>query len=203
MVTMQDVANYVGVSKASVSRVVNGLPVSYEIQTKISEAIHILGYHPNLLARALTTKRNSVIGVIVSERLTGNCVSTEILSQLLEKMCDLKKTLLVVRDNGDADSLSAGLNSLVEQHCEGIIYLSVREKEKFAHSTLMNELTEINDIPTVVIESYQVKPTLFPQYTDKQSLLITNVYSADNQIRHQYLPLNESVNQTISYFNNQ
>lgn len=86
MVTMQDVANYVGVSKASVSRVVNGLPVSYEIQTKISEAIHILGYHPNLLARALTTKRNSVIGVIVSERLTGNCVSTEILSQLLEKM---------------------------------------------------------------------------------------------------------------------
>ena len=199
MVTMQDVANYVGVSKASVSRVVNGLPVSYEIQTKISEAIHILGYHPNLLARALTTKRNSVIGVIVSERLTGNCVSTEILSQLLEKMCDLKKPLLVVRDNGDADSLSAGLNSLVEQHCEGIIYLSEREKD----STLMNELTEINDIPMVVIESYQVKPTLFPQYTDKQPLLITNVYSADNQIRHQYLPLNESVNQTISYFNNQ
>jgi len=34
MVTMQDVANYAGVSKASVSRVVNGFQVSSEIEPR-------------------------------------------------------------------------------------------------------------------------------------------------------------------------
>jgi LacI family transcriptional regulator len=62
MVTMQEVAEYAGVSKASVSRVVNGLAASDETYHRVSAAMQSLGYHPNLIARALTTKRNSVIG---------------------------------------------------------------------------------------------------------------------------------------------
>lgn len=202
MVTMQDVANYAGVSKASVSRVANGLPVSDEIQSKISKAIQLLGYHPNLLARALTTNRNNVIGIIVSEPLTKDNVSTELLSQFLEQMTDLKKTLMIVRDKGDVDSLSAGYHSLLEQRCEGIIYLSGAKNENLAHSTLIDDLMASNDIPMVVIEGYQVRPNTFTQFSDKQPLLITNFYSGANDTMHRYLQIAESVHRTISYFNN-
>ena len=124
MVTINDVASYAGVSKASVSRVANGLPTSNETYLKVSSAMQHLGYHPNVIARALTTKRNSVIGVIASEGFTRNAVLTEFLSQFLVKLSHLKKPLVLVQANGCLDSLVTSYHSLVEQRCEGIICIT-------------------------------------------------------------------------------
>ncbi len=70
-VTMQDVANKVGVSIATVSRVLNqketDISISDTTRQRILEACEELGYRPNLLARALRTQRTNLISVIIRD----------------------------------------------------------------------------------------------------------------------------------------
>lgn len=66
--TLEDVARIAGVSRATVSRVVNGgTLVAAKTTEAVREAISELDYHPNRAARALVTRRTGVIAVIVPE----------------------------------------------------------------------------------------------------------------------------------------
>lgn len=66
--TLEDVARIAGVSRATVSRVVNGgTLVAAKTTEAVREAINELGYHPNKAARSLVTRRTGVIAVIVPE----------------------------------------------------------------------------------------------------------------------------------------
>jgi DNA-binding LacI/PurR family transcriptional regulator len=57
MITRDDVAKYAGVSKSTVSRVLNNKGyVSADNRVKIEKAINDLGYTPNLIARSLKTR---------------------------------------------------------------------------------------------------------------------------------------------------
>jgi DNA-binding LacI/PurR family transcriptional regulator len=75
-VTVEDVAKVAGVSRATVSRVVNGSPrVSPEAKAAVMAAIDQLGYVPNRAARSLMTRRSDSVGVIIiesGERLFGD-----------------------------------------------------------------------------------------------------------------------------------
>ncbi|WP_315096133.1 LacI family DNA-binding transcriptional regulator [uncultured Cellulomonas sp.] len=65
--TLEDVARVAGVSRATVSRVVNGQRrVAAEIQAVVREAIATTGYVPNLAARSLVTRRTGAVIVVVS-----------------------------------------------------------------------------------------------------------------------------------------
>jgi DNA-binding LacI/PurR family transcriptional regulator len=67
--TLRDVAQLSGFSSATVSIVLNQAPLARYIpeqtRTHIQQAATKLGYHPNLLARSLRSKRNHVLGVLV------------------------------------------------------------------------------------------------------------------------------------------
>lgn len=66
--TLEDVARLAGVSRATVSRVVNGgRLVSPETQESVTAAIARLGYRPNTAARALVTRRVGAVAVVVPE----------------------------------------------------------------------------------------------------------------------------------------
>lgn len=66
--TLEDVARIAGVSRATVSRVVNGgTLVAAKTTEAVREAINELGYHPNRAARALVTRRTGAIAVVVPE----------------------------------------------------------------------------------------------------------------------------------------
>ncbi|MCF7818198.1 MAG: LacI family transcriptional regulator [Kiritimatiellales bacterium] len=66
-VTLEDVASRCNVSKATVSRVLNGrlneFPVSEEMITRVKSAAEQLGYRPNRLARAIRNQRTHLIGL--------------------------------------------------------------------------------------------------------------------------------------------
>ena len=65
-VTLQDVAEYAGVSTATVSRALNGAPtVGDELRAKVEAAVRSLQYTPNHAARALASNRSRTIGAIV------------------------------------------------------------------------------------------------------------------------------------------
>lgn len=66
--TLEDVAKVAGVSRATVSRVVNGGNlVAAQTSKSVRQAIEKLGYQPNRAARALVTRRTGAIAVIVPE----------------------------------------------------------------------------------------------------------------------------------------
>jgi len=65
--TLEDVARVAGVSRATVSRVVNGKRrVAPQIQEVVRRAVAEVGYVPNLAARSLVTRRTGVVAVVVS-----------------------------------------------------------------------------------------------------------------------------------------
>jgi DNA-binding LacI/PurR family transcriptional regulator len=66
--TLEEVAELAGVSRATVSRVINGKPrVSRETRTAVERAATRLGYVPNRAARSLVTRRNDSIGLVIPE----------------------------------------------------------------------------------------------------------------------------------------
>lgn len=67
--TLEIVAELAGVSRATVSRVVNRSPkVSPEVVAAVNKAISALGYVPNRAARTLVTRRTDTIVLIMHER---------------------------------------------------------------------------------------------------------------------------------------
>src|SRR6266545_2962909 len=66
--TLEEVAELAGVSRATVSRVINGKPrVSRETRVAVERAAARLGYVPNRAARSLVTRRNDSIGLVIPE----------------------------------------------------------------------------------------------------------------------------------------
>ncbi|MEU7057555.1 LacI family DNA-binding transcriptional regulator [Streptomyces sp. NPDC046197] len=64
--TLEDVAREAGVSRATVSRVVNGVRnVDPAIQRLVRQAIEQTGYAPNRAARALVTRRAETIALVI------------------------------------------------------------------------------------------------------------------------------------------
>lgn len=66
--TLEDVAARAGVSRATVSRVVNGSPhVSDDVRARVEAAIAAMGYAPNRAARSLAGRRSETVALVVSE----------------------------------------------------------------------------------------------------------------------------------------
>ncbi|MDN3360033.1 LacI family DNA-binding transcriptional regulator [Actinomadura sp. DC4] len=66
--TLEAVAALAGVSRATVSRVVNGAAnVKPDVRTAVMRAVDELGYIPNSAARSLVTRRTDSIALVVSE----------------------------------------------------------------------------------------------------------------------------------------
>ncbi|MFG3658020.1 LacI family DNA-binding transcriptional regulator [Streptomyces sp. NPDC047706] len=66
--TLEDVALMSGVSRSTVSRVINGSPrVSATVLRRVRQAVTELGYVPNQAARKLVTRRNDAVAVVVTE----------------------------------------------------------------------------------------------------------------------------------------
>ncbi|MGB4163371.1 MAG: LacI family DNA-binding transcriptional regulator, partial [Bacillota bacterium] len=68
MPTIKDIARKVGVSPSVVSRALNNkYGVKESTRQAVLRAAKELGYHPNVAARSLVTKRTEMIGVIIPD----------------------------------------------------------------------------------------------------------------------------------------
>ena len=100
MVTMKDIAQIVGVSESTVSRVLSKspeeCPVSMQLQEKIRNVAEKLRYQPNLMARGLATQKSGNIGFVIYryEHLT-NPVMIQIISGVAKAISYSKYSLLI------------------------------------------------------------------------------------------------------------
>jgi DNA-binding LacI/PurR family transcriptional regulator len=126
--TLEQVARLAGVSRATVSRVVNDSPrVSADVRRSVETAIDSLGYVPNRAARSLVTRRSDSIGLVITEP-AGRLFSDPFFPQLVRGISaeltsrDLQ-LLLLMPDSAAAERrmveyLSAG-------HVDGVLLVSL------------------------------------------------------------------------------
>ncbi len=69
--TLEEVAHLAGVSRSTVSRVINDHPnVRTETRERVWEAIRKSGYQPHAVARSLVTRRTQIICMVIPEAVT-------------------------------------------------------------------------------------------------------------------------------------
>ncbi len=122
-VTMADIANHCGVSKRTVSAVINprpdsGVRVGKKTAEKVREAAENLGYKPNRTARHFLQRRHGAIGVLM--RWIED-ISHEALGQLILKAQEHDLVVLVeeYRDG------NGGVPNLIREDCvDGLVVIS-------------------------------------------------------------------------------
>jgi LacI family transcriptional regulator len=69
---LEDIAKIAGVSKSTVSRVINNQPnVSVRTRQKVLEVIRASDYHPNTAARALVTRHTGILSIVIPAALSA------------------------------------------------------------------------------------------------------------------------------------
>jgi DNA-binding LacI/PurR family transcriptional regulator len=126
--TLEQVAKVAGVSRATVSRVVNGSPrVSGDVRRSVETAVVQLGYVPNRAARSLVTRRSGSIGVVITEP-TGRLFSDPFFPRLLRGISstlsakDLQLVLLMPASPADTDRTA---DYLAAGHVDGALLVSL------------------------------------------------------------------------------
>ncbi|MGP4046217.1 LacI family DNA-binding transcriptional regulator [Streptomyces sp. 2A115] len=116
-----DVAQLAGVSRKTVSRVLNNEPyVSDDVRRRVIEAAEELGYRLNNAARALASGRTRSIGVVALG--TAGYGTASLLVAIEKAVRDSGYALRVVNTlDGEPDDIARAVGSLLEQGVDGII----------------------------------------------------------------------------------
>jgi DNA-binding LacI/PurR family transcriptional regulator len=126
--TLDAVAREAGVSRATVSRVVNGSPkVSPEVRRNVERVIDRLGYTPNRAARSLVTRRSESVAVVITEpaaRLFSDPFFPRIIRGISTALTarDLQLVLLMP---DDAQEERRTVRYLTGGHVDGVILVSL------------------------------------------------------------------------------
>lgn len=120
MATLEDVAAVAGVSRATVSRVVNGdTKVKTATREKVNEAIAALGYTPHPAARALASSQSNTLGLVTTSYRGGFFGA---LMDFVQTEAELHQKQLVVTQgrNSEEKELEA-IQRLFSLRCDGLI----------------------------------------------------------------------------------
>ncbi|MER7998177.1 LacI family DNA-binding transcriptional regulator [Streptomyces sp. NPDC095613] len=126
--TLEAVAERAGVSRATVSRVVNGgAGVRRPLAERVRRAVEDLGYVPNHAARSLVTRRTGAVGVIIAEpevRIFSDPFFSQQIRGISRELTarDTQLVLLLVDGPGDYDRIG---RYLAGGHVDGALAFSL------------------------------------------------------------------------------
>lgn len=122
-VTLADVAKLAGVSKQTVSRVVNNSEhVTEETRTKVLQCIDVLGFRPSALARQLSTGRSYTIGIV---GCSGVGYLTSGIAYIgMVRQADRMGYALLIKELTDFSpaAIRTMLDYLIERQVDGVIW---------------------------------------------------------------------------------
>lgn len=131
--TINDVARIAGVSKKTVSRVINRSPLLNEdTRKRVEDVIGDLGYIPNPQARALALRRNFLIALVHDNPNAQMVLGMQ--QGILDVLADTEYELIVRPVNRGSPSMIADIRAFLErQRPHGIILLPpISEKDELA-----------------------------------------------------------------------
>ncbi|MCF8240317.1 MAG: LacI family transcriptional regulator [Melioribacteraceae bacterium] len=127
MITINDIANQVGVSISTVSRVLNHKSKKYRISSKTEEQIlkaaDELGYRPNELARGLRLKKTHSIGLVVPD--IANPFFANVTQIIQKQAYEAGYSLIVCNTNEDISLEIEHVELLRRKGVDGYIIMPV------------------------------------------------------------------------------
>lgn len=145
--TMSDVAKRAGVSKTTVSHVINSTRfVEEETKQRVLKAIAELGYRPCVAARSLKTKRTQTVGVLVTD--VSNYFFAEVLHGSESVLMPNSYSIIVCNTDGTLDREVHYLDLLLRQRVDGIIAAAASQKWDILSDA------EMQHTPIVFVDRY-------------------------------------------------
>ncbi|WP_345187805.1 LacI family DNA-binding transcriptional regulator [Microbacterium panaciterrae] len=146
-VGVRDVAALAGVSRQTVSRVLNDHPdVAPETHARVVAAMEELGYRMNNAARALGTHRTRTIGVLASDALQYGPSRSMAAVEAAARAAGYWLTAAFA-DSGDAVSVTSAIEHLRAQAVDGLVVFA-------PHARTLAVLDELRiGIPTVILHA--------------------------------------------------
>jgi DNA-binding LacI/PurR family transcriptional regulator len=142
-VTLMDVARHCGVSRATVSLVLNDSPlVAAKTRDRVREGMAELGYVYNRAAASLRTQHSDAIGVVLTN--ITNPYFAEFAAGLQDTLASSGTVPLLAVSNEDRDQQHRLIKSLVERNVDGIVLVP-------AHGTSPTDLPNLLGTPLVLL----------------------------------------------------
>ena len=142
--TLKDLAKHLGLTKGTVSAVLNDSPYAKAIpqhtKDRIVSAAQELNYHPNFFARSLRKKRTFTVGVIAAE--IGDAYGSVIICGIESVLSERKYVFVTVVHHHDPQILLQYSDILMTRGVEGFI-------------TIDTNLTASLRLPTVAVPGHR------------------------------------------------
>ena len=120
--TLIDVANLAGVSRTTVSLVINdNSHIPDEAKKRVMAAMSELGYSPNLAAKIIRAQRSGNFG-FVSDEIVTTPYAGKIFEGAQDAAWTLGKVLLLANTKNDPQLQAAAFDMMLERQVDGIIY---------------------------------------------------------------------------------
>lgn len=145
MATIKDIAARSGVSIATVSKHINGIPVREQNRARIDAAIAELGYQVNVAARTLKTRRSMTVGILLDS--LSNLFYTSVISEAEELLQQKGYTTILCETKDSPERALRGVELLSSKAADGILYFSSRCSRE-----VISRCEELS-IPVTVVDS--------------------------------------------------
>lgn len=123
-VTMTQVARLAGVSRATVSFVINGDPKAETLteatRERVREAVKLLNYRPNLAARGLRTQRTHSIAVI-TDQLTSTPYMNSTTRGIQERCWPMGYLATTIATGHDPELRASAVEMVLDRNFDGVI----------------------------------------------------------------------------------
>jgi DNA-binding LacI/PurR family transcriptional regulator len=141
--TILDVAAEAGVSKSTVSNVVRGVAeISPETRTRVLQAIELLRYRPNGIARQFVQQRSKMLGVLLDD--LSNPSNAQMAQGVERAAFASGYTTMFCNIEGTSAMAVSGVELLLSQRVAGIVMLSYIERRSPGYEAISEA-----DLPTV------------------------------------------------------
>lgn len=120
-VTIDDIARIAGVSKATVSRVINDNPkgVGNATRQKVKDVIEQLGYNPSLLERGIALARTKSLGLIIPD--ITNPFFPELVKAVEKQATQQGYTVILGNTDFSSEKEQIYLSTFINKRVDGII----------------------------------------------------------------------------------
>lgn len=122
-VTISDVAQTSGVSKSTVSHVINQTRfVEEDTRQKVLQAIQNLNYRPSSIARSLVSRRTGTAGLLISD--VGNPFYPDVILGVEEVALANNYSIFLCNTGYDLNRGMKFIHSLIDRSVDGIMFMS-------------------------------------------------------------------------------
>jgi LacI family transcriptional regulator len=147
--SMADVARLAGVSRTTVSLVINDIPhASFPEDTRrrVWAAVEQLGYRPNAMARGLRSTRSHTLGLMTDDIATTP-FGVDIIRGAQNAALAHKKMLLLFDTEGNDEVEQTAFETLRGWDIEGLIYAT-------SHHRVVEPSIDLHSVPAVLVNCF-------------------------------------------------